>query len=123
MANHITPTGRGGSRIVTLDTTGALNIGNVHDRYGGSFILHVKAGGASPGSFVPKTRVTGSGYSSSEYQAPVYWNYNSDTLVTAGTAISAEGVYGIPCDGQELILDYTSDVDGMEVIAIPSIGV
>jgi hypothetical protein len=117
MANKVESQARAGLLKVTLDTTEAYaGLGDASQDTVGTWILHVIV---TAGSFVPKIRAMGSGQTG---VSCVYWNAATDTNVTAGTAISASGIYGIPCDGCDLILDYTHAAGGIVVWAVRTVG-
>ena len=112
----------GGGWKWTLNTTATVECGNIHHGVVSKWRLHVKLGGASPGSFVPKIRATGSGLTGSDLIAPVYYKDTDTATITAGDSVDANDVYEVVCDGCDLFLDYTSGADGMIVYCKPVVG-
>lgn len=112
--------GDGLSKVITLATSGTYKLPNPQPGSVCSYVLHVVHGGASPGTFIPK--LAGIGVSSSEVISPVYTSVASTTAVSAGTAISAEGIYTVPCDGCDLYLVFTASTHSVTVTAHPVIG-
>lgn len=122
MANKTVVNDRG-TKVVTLDTTGTVNLGNPYGASGlGSWSLQVVVGGASPGSLVIKQRQHGSGLSGSNWISTLYYNEASTTVPNAGDAITANGIYTVVADKRDVQLDYTSGADGMTVYATPYVG-
>lgn len=120
MANLRTQLGQGAFKQV-LDTTAAVKLDMPEERVGSSWLLQVKAGGATPGSFVIKQTVRGSGYSGSDLISCIYTTTAQSTVTAAGTAVSAGGVIiQVISDRMDTYLDYTSGADGFEVICSPS---
>lgn len=106
----------------TLNTSAVVECGNAHHAVVSKWRLHVKTGGALPGSFIPKIRATGSGLTGSDLISPVYYKDSDTATITGGTAVTTNDVYEIVTDGCDLYLDYTSDSDGMIVYCKPVIG-
>lgn len=109
---------------ITLDTSGSEDIvlGNIGSPYAGSWYLKYVPGGASPSTFIPKCRPTGSGLSGASLDTMIYFTIDSSTAVAAGTSISTDNTFIIPCDGQDLILTATGATNGGTIYAVPVIG-
>lgn len=119
MANKIT-TSETGLQVVTLDTTGAVNLRNAFGTSKiGSWRLQVVPGGASPGSFVLKQRLSGSGLSGSNWLTMIFYDDSTSTVQSAGTAVTAAKVLTVIADRTDVQIDYTADADGMTVYASP----
>lgn len=119
MANNIDKNDQG-VRVITLDTTGAVNIRNAFGTSKiGSWRLQVVPGGASPGSFVLKQRLTGTNLSGSNWLTMIFYDDSTSTVQSAGTTVSTAKVLTVVADRTDVQLDYTSGVDGMTVYALP----
>lgn len=119
MANKVQVNDKG-AQVITLDTTGAVVI---HNSFGsskiGSWKLQVVVGGGSPGSFVIKQRLHGSGLTGSNWISTLYYNEATTTVPSAGDPVTANGLYVVVCDQCDVQLDYTSGANGMTVYARP----
>lgn len=112
-----------GVKKVTLDTTNAsVEVGNSDNSRVSKWRIHAKMGGASPGSAVPKLRLTGSGLTGTDLIAVVYYSDADTAAITAGTGITANGIYEVVADRCDLFFDYTSGADGMILYCQPVIG-
>ena len=121
MANTLNTLNTGVKKL-TLDTTGVEPVGNSDSSRVSKWRVHAKVGGGSPGSAVPKLRLTGSGLTGTDLIAVVYYK-DSDTLaITAGTGITANGIYEVVADRCDLYFDYTSGADGMILYCQPVLG-
>lgn len=118
MAN-IGPTFLGGTVVrYVLDTSAVIKLGVPENETGSSWMIQVKTGGATPGSFVIKQTVMNSGYSGSDLISASYTTTAaSGAMTSAGTAVTASGIYVVISDGLETYLDYTGGADGMTITA------
>lgn len=112
MANSVV-TNSQGITVVTLDTTAVVAIGNADSTRVSKYRIHAKMGGGSPGSAIPKIRLTGSGLTGSDLISPVYYKDSDTAAITAGTAITTNDMYEVVCDRCDLFFDYTSGASGM----------
>lgn len=120
--NRITQLAKGCLKVELLTTEGTL-LSDPTGKIVGRWALHVVNGGANPGSFVPKLRAKGSELASGEWVSPEYYKVTTGpTAIASGTAVTAENIYEVLCNGTELILDYTADTHGMTVYAVPCTG-
>lgn len=118
MAN-IGPTPLGGGTVRwSVDTTAVIPLELPENVTGCSWYIQVKTGGATPGSFIIKQTVAGSGYTGSDLCTPIFTTTDSSTPTAGGTAISTGGkTYIVIADGQMTYLDYTGGADGMVITA------
>jgi hypothetical protein len=115
-------TGIQSAKEITLNgVSGDYVLGQPVPGYVSSWILHVKGTGAA-GSFVPKLIVSGADALGADPIAPIYWSVAAEAMIAATTAVSADGIYGVACDGCDLVLTYTSDTGSMLVVAYPVVG-
>lgn len=108
------------ARYARLDTTAtgasAIAVGAANERGPASWVLHVK-GNAWTGSIVPKLRLTGSDLTNTDLQSCIYYTAGDEAAVAAGTGITANGIYTIPCDRCDLFLEYTHTSGTVDVYA------
>ena len=121
MANTLNTLNTGVKKL-TLDTTGVEPVGNSDSSRVSKWRIHAKVGGGSPGSAVPKLRLTGSGLTGTDLIAVVYYKDSDTSAITAGTGITANGIYEIVADRCDLYFDYTSGADGMILYCQPVLG-
>ena len=121
MANTLNTLNTGVKKL-TLDTTGVEPVGNSDSSRVSKWRVHAKVGGGSPGSAVPKLRLTGSGLTGTDLIAVVYYKDSDTSAITAGTGITANGIYEIVADRCDLYFDYTSGADGMILYLQPVLG-
>lgn len=120
MANSIKPYRNAGLQLVTLDTTGVVNIKNAMGGGRlGSFKLQFEPGGGDPGSVVIKKRLHGAPELNLTWLTCLYYDEASTTVPSAGDAISTAMEVTVVADGDEVQLDYTSGADGMTVLVRP----
>lgn len=122
MANTISTLSTGVKKV-TLDTTGTKELMNAFGTSRiGSWRLQFVPGGATPGSVVLKTRLTGSGLTGSNWLSPIYYRDDTTTVQATGTPVTTASLVTVVCDSADLQLDYTSGADGMFVYALPIMG-
>ena len=121
MANSLNTLNTGVKKL-TLDTTDVEPVGNADSSRVSKWRVHAKVGGGSPGSAVPKLRLTGSGLTGTDLIAVVYYKDSDTTAITAGTGITANGIYEVVADRCDLYFDYTSGADGMILYLQPVLG-
>lgn len=121
MANTLVTLNTGVKKL-TLNTSGTEGVGNADPSRVSKWRIHAKVGGASPGSAVPKLRLTGSGLTGTDLIAVVYYKDSDTTAITAGTGITANGIYEVVADRCDLYFDYTSGADGMILYLQPVLG-
>jgi len=121
MANSLNTLNTGVKKL-TLDTTGVEPVGNSDSSRVSKWRVHAKVGGASPGSAVPKLRLTGSGLTGTDLISVVYYKDSDTAAITAGTGITANGIYEVVADRCDLYFDYTSGADGMILYLQPVLG-
>ena len=103
---------------ITLAATGAASLGDVAPDSVGTWVVHIS--GTWVGSLVPKGYVAGNGLTASDAAQLGYRPPDSSTLVDPGsTAITANGVYLIPCDGLFCLLDWTRTSGSLVIDAVP----
>ena len=113
----------------TLNATAKVSLGIAHPDIAGSTSFQIYTPSAASYSAVPKIRMGGQltntdGSSGSVPDAALksvrYWNMGTSTLVAAGTAITADGVFvvNLPA-GVELVLDNTYTSGDARVYATP----
>ena len=115
-----------GIRKVSFNNTtgsGTCELGNAFGTSRiGSWRLQVVPGGASTGSLVIKTRLSGSGLSGSNWLTPIYYSDATTTTANAGDPITTVGIFTVICDRCDLLLDWTAGADGMDVYLAPVMG-
>lgn len=121
MANTLNTLNTGVKKL-TLDTTGVEPVGNSDSSRVSKWRVHAKVGGGSPGSAVPKLRLTGSGLTGTDLISVVYYKDSDTAAITAGTGITANGIYEVVADRCDLYFDYTSGADGMILYLQPVLG-
>lgn len=122
MANKIT-TSDAGVQVITLDTTGTVNLRNAFGTSKiGSWRLQVVPGGASPGSFVLKQRLAGTNLSGANWLTMIFYDDSTSTVQSAGTTVSAAKILTVIADRTDVQLDYTAATHGMTVYAVPANG-
>lgn len=120
MANSIKPYGNSGLQLVTLDTTGALNIKNAMGAGRlGSFKMQFEPGGGAPGSVVIRKRLHGAPELDLTWLTCLYYDEAATTVPSAGDPISSAMEVVVVADGDEVQLDYTSGANGMTVLVRP----
>lgn len=110
----------GGVQTVRLDTTGTMNLGEAAEAVIGSWVLQVS--GTFSGSLVLRKKVRRSVVLDASAPDTYYVNYATGATVTAATAITAAGLFKVPCDGCDLILSYTHTSGQMVVECVPLFG-
>jgi hypothetical protein len=119
VANKKSPNDRG-VQVITLDTTGAVELMNAFGTSKiGSWRLQVVPGGADPGSFVLKQRMTGTNLSGSNWLTTIFYDDSTSTVQAAGTTVSTAKILTVIADRTDVQLDYTAGADGMTVYASP----
>lgn len=103
-----------------LDTTGTLMIGDAAVGSVGSWVAQVS--GTFSGSLVLKKKVIGSIVADASAPDCYYENSATGVAVAAGTAITAAGLFKIPCDGCCLVLSYTATSGTMLVELVNILG-
>lgn len=125
MANKKTLVDNGlgpGVWTASLDTTGTLELGDAAVGAVGSWILQVS--GTFVGSLVLKKKIVGGATAIASATNTFYFNFGTSgaTEVAAGTAITAAGIFKVPCDGCSLVLSYTATSGTMIVEGVPLLG-
>lgn len=125
MANKKTLVDNGlgpGVWTASLDTTGNLEMGDAAVGAVGSWVLQVS--GTFSGSLVLKKKIVGGATAVASASNTYYFNFASSgaTEVAAGTAITAAGLFKVPCDGCSLVLNYTATSGTMIVEGVPLLG-
>lgn len=105
---------------VRLDTTGTVNLGDAAEGVVGSWILQVS--GTYSGSLVLRKKIVKSTVADASAPETYYEEFGDGTAVNSGTAITADGLFKVPCDGCCLILDYTATSGTMIVECVPLLG-
>lgn len=101
-----------GTREKIVSATEQVLLGAGDDDTVSTFAVHVVLSGFS-GSFTPKQRSTGARDSGGVLLAGanlipcIYYTNASETAIAAGASSNTNGVYYIPTDGCETILDFT----------------
>ena len=115
-----------GVKKVSFNNTTGSGTCEINNAFGssriGSWRLQVVPGGAAPGSLVLKTRLSGSGLSGSNWLTPIYYSDATTTTANAGDAITTVGIFTVICDRCDLMLDWTTGADGMDVYLAPVMG-
>lgn len=110
-------------QVITLDTTGVVNI---HNAFGssriGSFRIQSVPGGASPGSFTIQERLHGTGLSGSNWLDLIFYDDSTSTVQAAGTSVSAAKLLTVVADRADIQITYTADTDGMTLYILPMLG-
>lgn len=115
--------GNTGLQKVVLDTTGAVILQNSFGTSRiGSWRLQVVPGGATPGSFTIKERLSGSALTGANWLTCIFYDDSTTTVQSAGTSVTAAKILTVVADGADIELDYTSGADGMTVYARPLLG-
>ncbi len=105
---------------ITLAATGTASLGDASSKSAGGWTLHLS--GTWVGSIVTKGVILGNGLSTADAQGIAYKPKNTGTLTNpATTAITANGIYVIPTDGESVILDYTRTSGTVLIDATPTI--
>lgn len=122
MANRKEVRDNSGAGVFTasLDATGTFAIGDAALGSVGSWIAQVS--GTFSGSLVFRKKVNGSAVSDASAPACYYENSATGVAVASGTAITAAGLFKVPCDGCTLILDYTATSGTMIVELVNLLG-
>lgn len=115
-------TTQAGVHSTRLDTTAtgadAIYIGPANERGPASWVFHVKGNGWT-GSIVPKLRVSGSNLTDTDLIACIYYTASDEAAIAAGTGITTNGIYTIPCDRCDLYLEYTHTAGTVDLLAHP----
>lgn len=106
-----------GVMTVRLDTTGTWNVGNISPTVVGSWVFQIS--GTFSGSLVLRKKVRRSTVADASAPTTVYENFATGATVSAGTAITAAGLFKVLCDGCDLVLDYTATSGTMVLEMIP----
>ena len=126
MATYNAKTLGSGVKKVSFNHTTGSGTCEISNAFGtsriGSWRLQVVPGGASPGSLVLKTRLTGSELSGSNWLTPIYYSDATTTTANAGGPITTVGIFTVICDRCDLLLDWTDGADGMDVYLAPVMG-
>lgn len=109
-----------GCFTVTMDTTGTLNVGAPHPTAIGSWVFQVS--GTFSQSIVLRKKVSGSTVADASAPTTAYVNHATDAAVTAGTAITAAGLFKVQCDGCDLIFDNTVTSGTVVIEGKPLVG-
>lgn len=105
----------------TYTTTGVRSLGEAAEGAVGSWVLQVSGTGTFSVTLRKKVRRC----SVADASAPTtfYENFATGVSVAAGTAITGAGLFKVPCDGCDLILDVTAVSGGTLVVeAEPLLG-
>jgi hypothetical protein len=105
---------------VRLDTTGTLNIGEAAEGAVGSWVLHIS--GTFSGSLVLRKKIRRGSVTDGNAPTTYYENFATGVSVAAGTALTAAALLKVPCDGCDLILDYTAASGVMVIECTPLLG-
>lgn len=113
-------TNTNGLVVWELDTTGVVNVGEAAEGAVGSWIMEVS--GTFSGSLALRKKIRRGRVADASALGTYYTNFDAGTSVASGTAITAAGLFSIPCDGCDLILDYTATSGTMVVELTPLLG-
>lgn len=105
---------------VRLDTTGTLNIGEAAEGAVGSWVLHIS--GTFSGSLTLRKKIRRGTVADASAPTTYYELFNTGVSTAAGTAITGTALVKVPCDGCDLILDYTATSGTMVVECTPLLG-
>ena len=105
---------------VSLDTTGTLNIGEAAEGAVGSWVLQIS--GTFSGSLTLRKKIRRGTVADASAATTYYTNFATGVDVAAGTALTGAGLVKVPCDGCDLILDYTAASGRMIVECTPLLG-
>jgi hypothetical protein len=119
MANTKT-LGSTGLVVVRLDTTGTVNVGEAAEGVTGSWVLQVS--GTFTGSLVLCKKIRRGSVSDADAAPTYYEDMLAGTSTAANTAITAAGLFRIPCDSSDLVLDYTATDGTMVCELVPQLG-
>lgn len=105
---------------LTQVATGVRNLGEAAEGVVGSWVVHVTGTGTFSVTFRKKIRRG----SVADASAPTtyYENFATGQGVAAGTAVVAAGLFKVPCDGCDLILDISYTSGTFTVEAEPLLG-
>lgn len=111
-----------GILTVKLNATGSFEVGDAAVGAVGSWILQIS--GTFTGSLVLKKKIVGGVTAIASATSCYYFNFASSgaTEVAAGTAITAAGIFKVPCDGCSLVFAYTHTSGEMVVECVPLLG-
>ena len=119
MANTIN-LGAGDVRVARLDTTGTVNVGEAAEGVVGSWLLQIS--GTFSGSLVLRKKLRRGSVADASAPTTYYELFNTGVSTAAGTALTAAALVKVPCDGCDLILDYTATSGTMVVECNPLLG-
>ncbi len=105
---------------VRLDTTGTLNLGEPAYGAVGSWVLQIS--GTFSGSLVLRKKARRSTVADASAPTTHYELFHSGPSTAAGTAITGAALVKVPCDGCDLIFDYTATSGTMVVECVPLLG-
>lgn len=116
MANKLTRHETTGLQTWVIDTTAAINIGTPAEGVVGSWTLQVIGGGSY--SIVLQKKLRNSAVSDAASPDTYYINHATGVSVNAGTAITGAGLFSVPSNGCDVILDiaYTSGACSIELL-------
>ena len=86
----------------------------------GSWVLQIS--GTFSGSLVLRKKVRRGTVADGSAATTYYELFNSGTSTAAGTALTGAALVKVPCDGCDLILDYTATSGTMVVECAPLLG-
>ena len=119
MANTVN-LGQGDVRVVRLDTTGTVNLGEAAEGVVGSWLLQIS--GTFSASLTLRKKLRRGSVADASAPTTYYENFATGVAVAAGTALTAAALVKVPCDGCDLILDYTATSGEMVVECTPLLG-
>lgn len=105
---------------VRLDTDGQVNLGEAAEGAVGSWVLQVS--GTFSGSLTLRKKIRRGTVADGSAATTYYENFATGVSVAAGTAITGAGLFKVPCDGCDLILDYDATSGEMIVECVPLLG-
>lgn len=105
----------------TYTTTGVRNLGEAAEGVVGSWVLQISGTGTY--SVTLRKKVRRGTVADGSAPTTFYENFATGVSVAAGTAITGAGLFKVPCDGCDLILDVTAVSGGTLVVeAEPLLG-
>ena len=105
------------TQIVLSAANPRVVLGNAGPGVASKWVLQVTAI-VAVGTAAIKGRLTDSGVADAGGVALAYRNVGTNTDVAAGTALSAAGIYEVPADGLDVILEHTGGTS-VTVVARP----
>lgn len=109
-----------GTYRAQLDTTGTVNLGEAAEGAVGSWVLQIS--GTFSGSLVLRKKLRRSVVADASAPTTYYELFNTGVSTAAGTALTGAALVKVPCDGCDLILDYTATSGEMIVECTPLLG-